>query len=64
MFALSVSAVLTIVALFLVGVVKGRLAQLSALRSGLEVVGLGVVSAAISFGLGRLAAVLFGVDIG
>ena len=62
--ALTVSALLTLAALFLVGVAKGRLAQVSALRSGLEVVGLGAVSAAISFGLGRLAALLFGVEIG
>lgn len=62
--ALTVSALLTLAALFLVGVVKGRLAHVSALRSGLEVVGLGVVSAALSFGLGRLAAVLFGIEIG
>lgn len=62
--ALGVSALLTVVALFVVGVAKGRLAHLSALRSGLEVVLLGVASAVVSFALGRVASWLFGIDVG
>jgi len=63
MAALAVSGTLTLVALFLVGAVKGRVAHLSALRGGLEVVGLGAASALVSFALGRLAAQLFGIEV-
>ena len=61
--ALGLSAVLTLVALFCVGVLKARVAGVSALRSGLEVVVLAAASALISFGLGRLASVVLGVDL-
>ncbi|MBI4270475.1 MAG: VIT1/CCC1 transporter family protein [Candidatus Rokubacteria bacterium] len=63
MAALAVSSALTLVALFLVGAAKGRLAHLSAIRSGLEVAGLGAASALVSFALGRLASQLFGVEM-
>lgn len=62
--ALALSAVLTVAALFLVGVLKARVAGVSPLRSGLEVAVLAVGSALVSFGLGRLASILLGVDIG
>ena len=61
--ALGVSAALTLSALFLVGVLKARVAGLSALRSGFEVAALAVASGAISFGLGRLASLFLGVEI-
>jgi VIT1/CCC1 family predicted Fe2+/Mn2+ transporter/rubrerythrin len=61
--ALGLSAALTVVALFVVGLMKGRLGQVSAVRSGLEVVALGVGSGLIGFGLGHLAAVALGVQI-
>jgi vacuolar iron transporter family protein len=62
--ALALSALLTVAALFLVGALKGRLGHVSAVRSGLEVATLGVASGLIAFGLGRLASVVLGVDIG
>jgi VIT1/CCC1 family predicted Fe2+/Mn2+ transporter/rubrerythrin len=62
--ALAAAAALTAIALFLVGVLKARVAGVSALRSGLEVAVLAVASAAISFALGRLASVVLGVDVG
>jgi vacuolar iron transporter family protein len=62
--ALALSAVLTLTALFLVGVLKARVAGVSALRSGLEVAVLAAASGLLSFGLGRLASVLLGVDLG
>ena len=62
--ALALSAVLTFAALFLVGVLKARVAGVSALRSGLEVAVLAAASGLLSFGLGRLASVVLGVDIG
>jgi vacuolar iron transporter family protein len=62
--ALALSAVLTIAALFLVGVLKARVAGVSPLRSGLEVAVLAAASGLLSFGLGRLASVVLGVDIG
>ena len=46
-----------------VGVLKARVAGVSALRSGLEVAVLAAASGLISFGLGRLASVVLGVDI-
>ena len=62
--ALALSAVLTLGALFLVGVLKARVAGVSALRSGLEVALFAAASGLLSFGLGRLASVVLGVDIG
>ena len=61
--ALGVSALLTLGALFCVGLLKARVAGVSALRSGLEVAVLAAASGLISFGLGRLASVVLGVDI-
>jgi len=61
--ALGLSAALTLVALFCVGVLKARVAGVSALRSGLEVAVLAAASGLISFGLGRLASIVLGVDI-
>jgi VIT1/CCC1 family predicted Fe2+/Mn2+ transporter/rubrerythrin len=61
--ALGVSAALTLGALFCVGVLKARVAGVSAMRSGLEVAVLAAASGLISFGLGRLASVVLGVDI-
>jgi VIT1/CCC1 family predicted Fe2+/Mn2+ transporter/rubrerythrin len=61
--ALGLAGVLTIVALFIVGAVKGRLAHVSSVRSGLEVVALGLGSGIVGFGLGRLASVALGVDV-
>ncbi|HZF05956.1 MAG TPA: VIT1/CCC1 transporter family protein [Patescibacteria group bacterium] len=62
--ALGLSAALTLAALFCVGILKARVAGISALRSGLEVAVLAAASGLISFGLGRLASVVLGVDIG
>jgi VIT1/CCC1 family predicted Fe2+/Mn2+ transporter len=61
--ALGLSAALTVVALFVVGALKGRLGEVSAVRSGLEVVALGLLSGLVGFGLGHLAAVVLGVEI-
>ena len=61
--ALMVSAALTLVALFAVGVVKSRVGGVSPIRSGLEVVVLAAGSAALSFGLGRIASLALGVDL-
>jgi len=61
--ALSISAALTLLALFGVGVVKSRVGGVSPLRSGLEVVVLAAGSAALSFGLGRMASLVLGVDL-
>ena len=61
--ALAVSGALTLIALFIVGIVKARVAGVSALRSGLEVAVLAAASGGLSFGLGRLASLLLGVDV-
>ena len=61
--ALALSGGLTLVALFVVGIVKARVAGVSALRSGLEVAVLAAGSGALSFGLGRLASLALGVDV-
>jgi VIT1/CCC1 family predicted Fe2+/Mn2+ transporter len=60
---LAFSAVLTIGALFGVGVLKARVAGVSPLRSGLEVAILAAASGLLSFGLGRLASILLGVEV-
>lgn len=61
--ALGLAGLLTIAALFVVGAAKGRFAHVSAIRSGLEVVALGLGSGVVGFGLGRLASVVLGVEI-
>jgi rubrerythrin/VIT1/CCC1 family predicted Fe2+/Mn2+ transporter len=61
--ALALSGVLTLLALFGVGIVKSRVGGVSAVRSGLEVVVLAAGSAALSFGLGRIASLALGVDL-
>ena len=61
--ALAAAAVLTLTALFLVGVLKARVAGVSPLRSGLEVSVLAMASAVVSFALGRLASIVLGVDL-
>lgn len=62
--ALALSGGLTLGALFVVGIVKARVAGVSPIRSGLEVAVLAAASAALSFGLGRLASLVLGVDVG
>jgi vacuolar iron transporter family protein len=59
--ALPVSIALTVVALIVVGVIKGRLAQLNLLRSAAEVVVVGVVSAGGGYLLGNVIPHLFGL---
>ena len=62
--ALALSGTLTLLALFAVGVVKARVAGVSAIRSGLEVAALAAASGILSFGLGRLASLALGVNLG
>jgi VIT1/CCC1 family predicted Fe2+/Mn2+ transporter len=62
--ALAVAAVLTLLALFGVGVAKARVAGVSAVRSGLEVAALAAASGLLSFGLGRAASQILGVNVG
>ena len=50
--AIGVSIAAALVALFVLGVGKGRLVQRSPILQGLEIVAIGAVSAAIGFGLG------------
>jgi len=61
--ALALSGALTFVALFVVGIVKARVAGVSPVRSGLEVAVLAAASGGLSFGLGRLASLILGVDV-
>ena len=58
--AFIVSVALTVAVLFLIGLVKGRLAQMNLLRSASEVVVIGVASAAGGFVLGTLIPHLIG----
>jgi VIT1/CCC1 family predicted Fe2+/Mn2+ transporter/rubrerythrin len=62
--ALAISGALTLLALFGVGIVKARVAGVSAIRSGLEVAALAAASGLLSFGLGRLASQVLGVSLG
>ena len=61
--ALALSGAFTLAALFVVGIVKARVAGVSAFRSGLEVAVLAAASGGLSFGLGRLASLVLGVDV-
>ena len=51
--ALSVSVVVTLIALFAFGYVKGKLTGISALRGGLQTVTIGGLASAAAFGLAR-----------
>lgn len=51
--ALGVSVAVTILALFVFGYIKGRLTGISALRGGLQTVGIGGLASAAAFGLAR-----------
>lgn len=56
--ALVISLVCTLVALFAVGVAKGRITRLSLFRSGLQVMIVGSVSAGVGYAIGHLVTVL------
>jgi vacuolar iron transporter family protein len=56
--ALAISLACTLVALFAIGVAKGRITRLSLLRSGLQVVIVGSVSAGVGYAIGHLVTTL------
>jgi VIT1/CCC1 family predicted Fe2+/Mn2+ transporter/rubrerythrin len=61
--ALAMAGALTLATLFAVGVAKARVAGVSPVRSGLEVAALAAASGTLSFGLGRLASLVLGVNV-
>ncbi len=58
--ALITSLLCTLVALFVLGIAKGRVARQAWLRSGLQVMVIGSISAAVGFGIGHLVTSLTG----
>ncbi len=58
--ALVVSLACTLVALFVLGVVKGTIASQRLLVAGLQVLAIGSVSAAVGFGIGHLVTAIVG----
>ena len=52
--ALALSLICTLAALFAVGVVKGRLARMAIVTSGLQVAIIGSLSAGLGFAIGRI----------
>jgi predicted membrane protein (TIGR00267 family) len=58
--ALGVSLACTLLALFVVGIAKGRVTRLSLLRSRVEVAIVGSISAAVGYGIGHLVTTLYG----
>jgi predicted membrane protein (TIGR00267 family) len=58
--ALAVSLACTLVALFAVGLAKGRVARLSLVRSGVQVAVIGSISAGVGFLIGHLVSNLSG----
>jgi vacuolar iron transporter family protein len=56
--ALAISLACTLVALFAIGVAKGRITRLSLLRSGLQVAIVGSVSAGVGYAIGHLVTTL------
>lgn len=58
--ALITSLVCTLVALFALGVVKGRIARQAWQRAGIQVMLIGSVSAAVGFGIGHLVTAVAG----
>ena len=58
--ALAVSLVCTLLALFLVGVAKGRVTRLSLLRAGVQVAIIGSASAGVGFAIGHVVTTIAG----
>lgn len=58
--ALGISLLCTLLALFAVGIAKGRVTRLSLLRSGLQVMVIGSVSAGVGYAIGHLVTALAG----
>jgi VIT1/CCC1 family predicted Fe2+/Mn2+ transporter len=58
--ALAISLTCTLVALFVVGVAKGRVTRVSLLRSGLQVMIVGSVSAGVGYAIGHLVTTIYG----
>jgi vacuolar iron transporter family protein len=58
--ALVISLACTLLALFFVGIAKGRITRLSLLRSGIQVMIIGSVSAGVGFAIGHLVTALSG----
>jgi vacuolar iron transporter family protein len=58
--ALAISLTCTLLALFAVGVAKGRVTRLSILRSGFQVMVVGSVSAGVGFAIGHLVTAIAG----
>ena len=57
--ALTVSVLCTLFALFAVGVAKGRVTRLSLLRSGVQVMIIGSLSAGVGYAIGRVVTSLY-----
>ena len=58
--ALPISLLCTLVALFALGIAKGRIARLSLLSAGVKVAVIGTISAAIGYAVGHLVTQYFG----
>ncbi len=58
--ALPISVACTLVALFALGVAKGRVARQHLLRAGVQVLVIGAISAAVGFGIGHLVTAVVG----
>jgi VIT1/CCC1 family predicted Fe2+/Mn2+ transporter len=58
--ALTISLTCTLVALFAVGIAKGRVTRLSLTRSGLQVMIVGSISAGVGYAIGHLVTTLSG----
>jgi VIT1/CCC1 family predicted Fe2+/Mn2+ transporter len=58
--ALAVSLACTLLALFLVGVAKGRVTRLSLLRAGIQVAIIGSASAGVGFAIGHVVTTIAG----
>ncbi len=58
--ALPISLLCTLVALFALGIAKGRIARLSLLSAGIKVAVIGTISAAIGYAVGHLVTQYFG----
>ena len=58
--ALVVSLVCTLIALFVLGVAKGKVARMALVRSGMQVLVIGSISAAIGFAVGHIVTAIAG----
>lgn len=62
-YALPVSILASVIALFIIGYVKGVIVETNKVRSGIEMMTVSLVAAGFGYAVGRIASMIFGVGV-